>query len=194
MHASLLTVLAASAVYAQSVTPAPGATTEDVFTIQTSVPSMSSGSCYEVCIMEPCPPCGQPTTPPASSVRLTSQGGASSIVDGSMGIPPGETPIRTPIGPIIPSLPPPGATPIPSSRSINPSLTSQSILTNPIRTTQPIVTVPGNGTASATRSSGSAPAQQSTAAATPMTIEGSQFVVALAASGIAVFGAVFMLF
>lgn len=193
MHASLLTVLAAGAVYAQSVTPAPGATTEDVFTIQTSVPSMSNSPCYEVCIMEPCPPCGQPTTPPASSTRLTSQGGASTIVDGSMGIPPGETPLS----PIIPSIPPPGATPIPvSSRSINPSLISQSIFTNPIRTTQPIVTVPGNATASATasRSSGSAPAQQSTAAATPMTIEGSQFAMALAASGMAVFGAVFMLF
>ncbi|KAH8716935.1 hypothetical protein GQ44DRAFT_394918 [Phaeosphaeriaceae sp. PMI808] len=79
-------MLTASAVVAQvsapsvvtfiSISPVP--TTEGVFTIQTSVPAFPTTACFEVCIMQPCPPCSR---------QVTSEG--------SMGIPPGETPIAS---------------------------------------------------------------------------------------------------
>jgi hypothetical protein len=43
-----------------SISPVP--TTEEVFTIQTSVPVFSSSACYEVCIQAPCPPCAHAKT------------------------------------------------------------------------------------------------------------------------------------
>lgn len=66
-------LLLASAVAAQdtpsvatfiSISPVP--TTEEVFTIQTSVPSTSTTPCYEVCVQEPCTACAQPIKPPTT--------------------------------------------------------------------------------------------------------------------------------
>lgn len=209
MHPSLVTpalLLWAGAVHAQGTTSAALPTTEEVFTIQTSIPSRSASACYEVCIQEPCPPCASPATSPTTSPTpsnvLTSQGGLSSV-PGSMGIPSGETPLGpNPTSTVI--FPhPPGATPI-SSHPIPSSVISQSSFTNPLLSTPP-GPVPTNASTSAagspsggssanpSRSSGSAPAQQSTGAASPITVSGQPIMVVLAASYMAMFGAAYRL-
>jgi hypothetical protein len=59
-----------SVVTSQSVGPVP--TTEGVFTIQTSVPGLSTSACYEVCFQAPCAPCAHPPRPAADTSPLTS--------------------------------------------------------------------------------------------------------------------------
>ncbi|OAL01968.1 hypothetical protein IQ06DRAFT_376188 [Phaeosphaeriaceae sp. SRC1lsM3a] len=130
-----------------SISPVP--TTEAVFTIQTSVPGSATSSCYEVCIMEPCPPCGV----------------TSAVSEGSMGIPPGETPI--------------------------PSSLLSSRLSN--ITTGSITPSASRGTPAS--SSGTPPAQQSTAAASSLLLQGERtpLTLALAVSGLVLIGGTFVL-
>lgn len=184
-------LLLASAVRAQetpsvvtfiSISPVP--TTEEVFTIQTSVPGTLTTPCYEVCVQEPCTACAPPppastglstgtlTQPgpsdplmsiPAGETPLPSESVASIITDpirpsdsGVMGIPSGETPIST------------GSLDIPASLS---------------PTSRPSLSV--NSTARPSLSS-SAPPQQSTNAASPgMMGDAVPFVVALAGAAVA---------
>jgi hypothetical protein len=59
-----------SVVTLQSIGAVP--TTEGAFTIQTSVPGLSTSACYEVCIQAPCAPCAHPYLPTATeTVVLT---------------------------------------------------------------------------------------------------------------------------
>ncbi|KAH7089922.1 hypothetical protein FB567DRAFT_314842 [Paraphoma chrysanthemicola] len=148
-----------------SISPTP--TTEEVFTIQTSVPGMSSTPCYEVCVMEPCYPCGQ------------------TLSEGSMGIPPGETPIPSSLLSII----------------TDPLLSTTPLLTTPLPTT-PLPTTPAassrpsasssaNGTVSVPAPSrpGNAPPEQSTGASPSLQAHGAPFKIALAVSGLSLMGA-----
>ncbi|KAH7412159.1 hypothetical protein DE146DRAFT_751292 [Phaeosphaeria sp. MPI-PUGE-AT-0046c] len=131
-----------------SISPVP--TTEAVFTIQTSVPGMSTTPCYEVCIMEPCSPCGV----------------TSAMSEGSMGIPPGETPIPSSLLSLLPSNV--------TSGSITPSASA------------------GGTPASSSRTP---PAQQSTAAASSLLLQGGRtpLTLALAVSGLVLVGGTFIL-
>ncbi|OAL55415.1 hypothetical protein IQ07DRAFT_582908 [Pyrenochaeta sp. DS3sAY3a] len=168
-------LLLASAASAQSVVPAP--TTEDVFTIQTSVPGTFSTPCYEVCIQEPCFACAQPSSPlNRSSTALLMDPGSST--EGFMSIPAGETPL-------------------PTSESV------VSIITDPLLSTETgVMSIPAGETPLSTGSLeptpapstpslnpsavSSAPPQQSTnAAARAVKDDGSSFVVALVGAAFA---------
>ncbi|KAF2033486.1 hypothetical protein EK21DRAFT_58717 [Setomelanomma holmii] len=137
-----------------SITPTP--TNEGIFSIQTIVPGMSSSPCYEVCIMEPC---------------------GSTLSEGSIGIPLGETPIVT----LLPST-----------------------ITNPLLSTS---ILPSGSAASASSSAsgsistgpqvsrpGSQPPQQSTGAAPSMHGDGAPLKLALAVSGLSLMGAALIFF
>ncbi|UPX18386.1 uncharacterized protein EKO05_0008688 [Ascochyta rabiei] len=188
-------LLLAGAVAAQQsesiVTDIPSSliqTTEQVFTIQTSVPTGTTSACYAVCIKEPCYACSTtPSGDPTVSLPVESLPIPSSISDGDVTL---TLPVE--------SLPPVGSEPTPSITGIltNPHLPTIS------QTTDPLMSIPqgetpestgapatssasGNATASASRS---APAEQSTAAAPPsLKGENTPFMLALGISGVSIF-------
>ncbi|KAF9701314.1 hypothetical protein EKO04_000291 [Ascochyta lentis] len=188
-------LLLAGAVAAQQsesiVTEIPSSliqTTEQVFTIQTSVPTGASSVCYAVCVKEPCYACSTtPSDGPTMSVPPVSLPVPISVSDGDVTM---TLPVE--------SLPPVGSEPTPSVTSVVtpplPSTISQ--------TTDPLMSIPqgetpestgvistssasGNATASASRS---APAEQTTAAAPP-SLKGdtTSFMLALGISGVSIF-------
>ncbi|KAH7392998.1 hypothetical protein BKA66DRAFT_606922 [Pyrenochaeta sp. MPI-SDFR-AT-0127] len=174
-------LLLASAVGAQetpsvvtfiSISPVP--TTEEVFTIQTSVPGTLTTPCYEVCVQEPCTACPSDplmSIPPGETPLPSSETVVSIITDpirpsdsGVMGIPSGETPISTGSMDIPATAQPSLSVSVSQSQSQSRSLTP---------TSRPSL-------------SSSAPPQQSTNAASPATMgDGVPFVVALAGAALA---------
>ncbi|KAJ8115802.1 hypothetical protein OPT61_g2619 [Boeremia exigua] len=200
--ALLLLVSAAAAQQSESVvTEIPSSlvqTTEQVFTIQTSVPAGTTSVCYEVCIQEPCYACSAtPSEDPAMSLPVVSLPEPSSISDGDVTM---TLPVE--------SLPSVGSEPT------SPASLTGTIYTNPLRpsisqTTDPIMSIPqgetpestgapatspssGSASASASRS---APAEQTTAAAPPsLKGDSTPFLFALGVSGVSImFGAVWTL-
>ncbi|KAH7073515.1 hypothetical protein BKA63DRAFT_34496 [Paraphoma chrysanthemicola] len=153
-----------------SISPTP--TTEEVFTIQTSVPGLSSTPCYEVCVMEPCYPCGQ------------------TLSEGSMGIPPGETPIPSSLLSIItdPLL---STTPLPTTPLPTTPLPTSPLLTTPAASSRPSASSSANGTVSVPTPSrsGTSPPEQSTGASPSLQAHGAPFKIVLAVSGLSLMGA-----
>ncbi|KAF3034795.1 hypothetical protein E8E12_004201 [Didymella heteroderae] len=191
---STLLLLAGSAI-AQSesvVTEIPSSliqTTEQIFTIQTSIPTGLSSVCYEVCVQSPCYACS--ATDPAMSLPVESLPAASSIPPVSMPVPV-ETSIPTVHMPIpITTSVPPVSMPVPIS-DVSGSMSIPQGET-PESTGVPSTTSgSGNASASASRS---APAEQTTAAAPPsLKGDSTPFMFALGISGISVlFGAAWTL-
>ncbi|KAF2633420.1 hypothetical protein BU25DRAFT_444174 [Macroventuria anomochaeta] len=201
---STLLLLAGAVVAQQSesvVTEIPSSliqTTEQIFTIQTSVPTGTTSICYEVCIQEPCYACSaSPSDDPAMSLPVETLPVPSSISDGdiSMTLP-------------IESLPPAGSNPTPTP-SVTGSILTHTLLPPIPQTTDPLMSIPqgetpeSTGTLASSSASGSAsasasrsaPAEQSTAAAPPsLKGDNTSFMLALGISGVSVlFGAAWTL-
>ncbi|KAH6642666.1 hypothetical protein C7974DRAFT_385919 [Boeremia exigua] len=161
-------------------------TTEQVFTIQTSVPTGASSVCYEVCIQEPCNACSAaPTNDPGMSLPAVSLPVPSNVSfeDVTMTLP-------------VESLPSVGSEPAPTASVTGTILPPISQMTDPPmsipqgETPEP-TSAPttssgsGNATASVSRT---APAEQSTAAAPPsVKRDSTPFLLALGVSGASIF-------
>ncbi|KAI8943558.1 hypothetical protein NX059_001555 [Plenodomus lindquistii] len=161
-----------SVVTSISISPTPAS--EELFTIQTSVPSIGTASYDCDCIQEPCPPC------PTGDVWSIPPGETPISTDAVWSLPPGETPIST------------GE--VPSTIFTNPLRSSESAINFIPPGETPISTgsldLPATATLSVTSSSsatasGSALPEQTTNAAVSSNGDGAVFLVGLLGAAVA---------